>query len=364
MFMFSSLSAQEVALPPAPIVEQMPNFPKKKLVNKTVSSSNKLSRNEVVQLWNNEYMNSEEVPINWTGERNNCSAGIVAGEFREATLRRINFYRTMAGLPGVTFSDDFNAKSQQAALMMIAKGWLSHQPGGDWPCYTPGGAEAAGKSNLALGACGPEAIDHYMEDHGDHNAAVGHRRWLLFPPQEVMGTGSTNASNNGFSGSDALWIIGGWGERPANTDFVAWPPRGFVPYQIVWGRWSFSYPDADFSQASVTMNIEGAGSPPIDLEPVKEKRGDNTIVWKPAYWLPSSETPQEDVDVQVHVENVLISGQPMSFEYTVTIIDPSRPGGGVEKRVVAEALLEPQPAGELDINSDGVIDAADLYLAQ
>src|SRR5205809_968253 len=38
---------------------------------------------------------------------------------------------------------------------------------------------AAGKSNIALGNAGPDAITAYIEDFGGNNAAAGHRRWIL-----------------------------------------------------------------------------------------------------------------------------------------------------------------------------------------
>ena len=34
---------------------------------------------------------------------------------------------------------------------------------------------------------------------------------------------------------------------PVRSGFVAWPPDGFVPYQVVPARWSFSLPNTDFS---------------------------------------------------------------------------------------------------------------------
>ena len=41
--------------------------------------------------------------------------------------------------------------------------------------------------------------------------------------------------------------------------------------------WSFSYPGANFSQATVTMNPGG----PVSVEPVATGFGENTIVWLP-----------------------------------------------------------------------------------
>jgi hypothetical protein len=59
------------------------------------------------------------------------------------------------------------------------------------------------------------------------------------------------------------------------------PPPGYVPYQTAYARWSFSYPGADFSAASVSMSSAGANLP-VRLEPVVSGYGENTLVWIPS----------------------------------------------------------------------------------
>jgi len=140
----------------------------------------------------------------------------------------VNYFRAMAGLPAVSHEAVKNAKSQQAALMMTANGMLNHVPPPSWICYSADGAEAAGKSNLAS-LPGPPAVALYMFDPGGGNTAVGHRRWILYPRQVELGTGSTDNAND-------LWVIGTFGSRPATPEIVAWPPVGFVPYQLVYPR--------------------------------------------------------------------------------------------------------------------------------
>jgi type II secretory pathway pseudopilin PulG len=69
--------------------------------------------------------------------------------------------------------------------------------------------------------------------------------------------------------------------NPANREeFVAWPPPGYVPFQVVFPRWSFSHPSADFSQASVTMTQDQQNIA-LSLETVMNGYGENTIVWVP-----------------------------------------------------------------------------------
>src|SRR5581483_4102849 len=218
----------------------------------------------------------------------------------------------------------WNAKAQQAALMMSAQGSLSHSPDTNWSCYTAGGAEAAGKSNLALGADAAAAIDLYMDDPGSGgNAAAGHRRWILYPPTKIMGTGSI-PSSGGWAAND-LWVIGGSGSRPSQPAWVAWPPPTFVPWQIMprsSSRWSFSFPGASFTGTAVFMR-QNRTNVPLSLEAQAQGYGDNTIVWVPQ-GIPTT-APSADSVYSVTVSNVLVSGQSRAFTYNVTIIDPDIP---------------------------------------
>jgi hypothetical protein len=246
---------------------------------------------------------------------------------------------------------------------MIANAKLSHFPTADWKCYKPQAGAAAARSLLALGGTGARAVDMYMEDAGDHNAAVGHRRWILFPPQQTMGSGDTTKEKNNYHGSNSIYAIGTFGTRPAGQKHVAWPPAGYVPAQVIWDRWSFSYPRADFSSASVTMNVTGAGNPHITMEPVEIGYGDNTVVWKPAYWLPNGErSTSKDVPVNVEISNVVVDGKPMTFSYTVIVMNPAQ-GSTVTKTDALDALLT-SANKDADANGDGIIDAADMLLAQ
>ena len=263
----------------------------------------------------------------WTGSRASCSAGTTSQAFRDAVVARINFFRAMAGVPDeVTLSATYNAKAQQAALMMSANSQLSHSPPATWTCYSADGATAAGSSNLALGNYGWGAINAYMKDSGSNNTAAGHRRWILYPQTQNMGTG--DIPPDGGWAANALWVFDGrYGTaRPPTRDtFVAWPPPGFVPYQVVYPRWSFSYPSANFSQASVTMT-QGQQAVPVSLEAVANGYGENTLVWIPNGMSASGSWPQPSADTiyTVTISNVIVSGVPRSFTYDVVVMDPAQ----------------------------------------
>jgi uncharacterized protein YkwD len=268
------------------------------------------------------YRASDGVPSGWTGSHANCNAGETSPAFREAVQLRINYFRSMAGVPAtVQLSDEYNRKAQQAALMMSVNGQLSHNPPPSWLCYTTEGAQAAGSSNLFLGVYGPSAITGYIEDPGSGNYFVGHRRWILYPQTLHMGTGDI-PNTGGYWSANSLWVFDDnmWNPRPqTRQEYVAWPPRGYVPYQVVFPRWSFAYADADFSGAAVTMS-SGGQVIPVAIQPIGNGYGENTFVWVPD--LSFGGPPPADIAYDVTVTGVKVNGIQKDFTYQVIVFDP------------------------------------------
>jgi uncharacterized protein YkwD len=306
---------------------------------------NPSSRTASLGFYRTQYLPSNGVPIAWTGSHSACDAGSTSLAFRQAVINRVNYFRAMAGVPGnVVLDDALSAPAQEAALMMSANQNLSHAPPMDWLCYTAAGAAAAGKSNLALGVNGAAAVNTYMQDPGAPNYAAAHRRWLLYPQTDEMGTGDVPRVNP-YLASNALWVIDGdsaSSPRPATREpYVAWPPPGFVPYTVTFARWSFSYPDADFSAASVAMTEAGAAIT-TRLETIVDDFGEDTLVWVPkglgdsAAWA----RPSFDTVYDVAVSNVSIDGTLRTFNYRVTVFDPA-------------VMLA-------DFDSNGMVNGADL----
>lgn len=277
---------------------------------------------------------SEDVPIGWTGNFATGDAGTTGQAFRDAVALRLNWYRALAGVPAnLSLLDLYNLKDQQAALMMSANGQLSHAPPPSWIYYTAAGAEAAASSNLSLGNNGPRAIASQMRDAGSNNPEVGHRRWVLYPQTRTMGTGDVPAgvlNGVGVSPANALWVFDGnfGGTRPATRDgFVAWPPRGYVPYPVVYGRWSLSYPNADFSSATVTVSKGGVGVPVLveyRSTATTPNFGEDTIVWSINGSNDAAVYPRPNADENhlVTVSGVRGTGVPSSFSYNVIVFDP------------------------------------------
>ena len=285
------------------------------------------NRDESLAFYESNYIISSPPPINWTGSHESCDPGTTSPDFQQAVLRRINYFRAMAGVPDdVLFSEESNLQAQAAALLMSVNYNLDHTPPESWTCYSDLAYQGASSSNLFLGINGWDAITGYMRDSGSSNDAVGHRRWILNPQTRVMGSGDIPATDS-YPASNALVVFDDYLRTPrpeTRDDFVAWPPPGYVPYPVVFTRWSFSYPDADFSEAKVEMSWEGEELS-ITQAPIYDGYGENTIVWQltgmdsGAYWP----APSQDIRYQISILDVIIDGQYLEFSYEVIVFDPS-----------------------------------------
>lgn len=286
---------------------------------------NTSDRGEVLDAYLQRYVVSPPIVPNWTGSHDGCEPGEVSQELTDAILRRVNYFRAMAGVPSsVTFSPLFSRKSQAAALMVSVNRKLT-MPTPDWKCYSADGAEAFSSANLSLGGFGVDAIKGQMRDAGANNYAVGHRRWILYPQTQQMGTGNVPAAGSNTYGA-ALWVFDAnlRGPRPATRDgFVAWPPPGYAPYPVVFARWSFSYPGADFGHAKVRMSEDGVEAPVV-VAPLNVDYGENTVVWLREGMADSENWPKptHDTTYTVMISDVMIGASRRTFSYEVIILDP------------------------------------------
>jgi uncharacterized protein YkwD len=289
------------------------------------------TRREIVRLfYRSIWVSSNGIASGWNGNLAACNAGDTTAESKDAVLRRINWLRAMAGVPAnVQLDSTFSQKAQQAAMLMAVNNQLSHTPPSSWSCYNATAAEGAGKSSLFLGRFGVSAMSGYVLDGGSNNTAVGHRRWLLYPQTQFMGVGDVDGTIAGKS-ANALWVQDAnyFSARPSvRDDFVAWPPNGYVPYTEVYPRWSISYPNANFSSASVTMTENGVAIP-TRLEAVQTGFGENTLVWYPGSYADGQtwSKPGADMTYTVRVSNAIVGGTTRTFSYGVTVFDPDTPG--------------------------------------
>jgi uncharacterized protein YkwD len=258
-----------------------------------------------------------KVPTGWVGSEARCVAGTQAPGSRTATLRAINFTRSLAGLAPVTFSSELNARSQTSALMMSANRSLSHTPPKSWKCWTAAGAANAGRSNLALSypsITSAGVVSQYLEDAGSTNKPVGHRRWLLNPFATTMGSGSTNTAN-------AITVVGPTSTSRPNPGYVAWPTAGHFPNTLEpSGRWSLSLGNRALSFRWATVRVWRNGTlVGATKNPVADGFAQPTLSWQ----LKPSLTRSGTFKVQVSGIRATSTSRSRTYTYVVRMFTPS-----------------------------------------
>ena len=268
--------------------------------------------------WSN-YAPKYNVLVNWLGGSVlGCQPGLTSSVTNQATLSALNYVRSLAGLAPVTFSATMNANAQRAALIMAANNALSHDPSSNWRCWTSTGAATAGKSNLALAYPSLHAgqiIDLYMDDRGEGNVAVGHRRWILNPFSTVMGSGTTDTAN-------ALQVVGPTNSYRPNPTYVGWPSPGYFPNALEpSGRWSLSSGSKAVSFRYATIYVYRADGVrvPVHKYSVHSGYAQPTVVWQ----MPS--TFDKTASYTVGITGIKKSGYSGSLRtsYTVRLFTPS-----------------------------------------
>lgn len=271
-------------------------------------------RAQVAATYRSAVSSNLELTTGWTGSATECRAGSASDSYDTATIESINWFRRMSGLAVVTEDAQASRMAQQAALMMHAQNNLSHYPSSNWRCHTEAGASIAAESNLTLGVNGPRGVIGQIEDPGAGNEALGHRRWLLFPELESVGVANTSRAS-------VVRVLGDFGPRVAESNWVAWPPAGFVPDETVFDRWSLSFAgarSADFSKAQVRV-LENGRTASVRLLPISNGFGDPTLAWEVGGIRPDA---AGDVVYTVEVSNIVIGGNVTNHNYSFTSFDP------------------------------------------
>lgn len=203
-----------------------------------------------------------------------AAVGSFGAAGQAAMLDAVNYFREMAGLRPVVENIEGSDLARQAALIMTANGVLTHEPTPDLKCFSVAGGIGA-HGNIA-GGSGARAVAGLIDDYGDNNTTVGHRRWLLNPVLSGVGLGSTSAH--------VVTVVFGQGSTRTNTrptGGTPWPSAGFVPWEVAVpesGRWSYSAPGVDFSAASIVVTKNGVAWPVTRIH-TGGPFGDPAVVW-------------------------------------------------------------------------------------
>ncbi|MCH2021097.1 MAG: CAP domain-containing protein [Saprospiraceae bacterium] len=256
----------------------------------------------------------DEKILNWKDNSKECKEGNISDLAKANFLAHINYFRRMTGVwDKIKWSEEKNKNCQKCALISFTNNYIDHHPHSTVSCFSNEGATACGYSNLSYGHIDYTLghISMYMDDFGSHNYSVGHRRWIINPGANEMGIGATNMGT-------ALGVFPNY-SKPQNTKvrdgFVAWPPRGYVPKQVIYPRWSFGLELGDFGNAKVEMlDINGNK---IKLKTLKLFSGCGipTIVWEPEFrYMKKGER------FEVIISNVKVQRKRYLYRYWVEAI--------------------------------------------
>jgi hypothetical protein len=288
-------------------------------------------REAVRQFWRARFRDTPPSGF-WQGGAGDCDPGATLQSHRRDTMARINAFRALAGVPADMEEDPAASRKAQAAALVVARnGRIAHSIDAGWTCYSDDARDGASVSLLGLGHNGTDAITDFMRDAGAANGGAKHRRWLLFPKTKFMGMGDVPGREgrppaSGFTAFDDLYN----GNRPpVRDDFVAWPPAGWLPYQLVFARWTFSLVGADFSAAELSLSRDGEPVA-VTREPASDGAGEPTLVWRPEGLADDAAWPRPTSDTRydVHLANVKVGDALRQFNYTVQVFDPDAPNPG------------------------------------
>lgn len=147
---------------------------------------------------------------------------------RGESLRQLMIYRYLSFVPWMCELDaELNRNADAAANLVQLHGELSHTP------PNPGLPEdeykyaykGTSSSNLHRGGPVETSVRGYMDDSDARNiAAVGHRRWCLFPP--LLKTGFGSSPSRTFN---AMWSFDRSRRDVPDYEYVAFPGPGFQP---------------------------------------------------------------------------------------------------------------------------------------
>jgi uncharacterized protein YkwD len=210
---------------------------------------------------------------------------------RTDPARYINYFRSAAGLPAVTFSDTLTQNCWLHSRYMAEENELAHSERPDSPWYSTGGQTCGKNGNVWLGSAFSRPV--WQPYHAIDNwlASVGHRMWLLYPTTPVFGFSFYTAGNN--RAGAALDVLSGINSGN-DLSYAGWPVRypapnqsGIPPqaYSITLG---WRYFGATPTVSSVSLSADGKPIPFTHTTalPVNHKG----IEIKPAQPLPANST--------------------------------------------------------------------------
>lgn len=290
-----------------------------------------------------------------------CDPGVLKESEKLAVLEYLNAVRALHDLAPVTYDNQHDEETAQAALLIVANNSMSHTPSSWAECFTEAGYAGSSTSNLYW--VGPEEfkeepllgqstgdIRSWMVDENVYS--LGHRRWLLDPFLTQISYGRVDGTPWGYDKNQivqgsVIKVFGYDEEKTPNhtPEFVAYPYRDYpLDLFLVDWYWSFSAvidplsqqnnDDVDYQDAVITVTSEAGEEAVHDVSSNTDGFGlPNFLQWKVA-------DVQLNQPYHVQIDNVLVQGQARSYEYDV-LITPS------SYEQINASLIENPKAGDI-----------------
>ncbi len=263
------------------------------------------------------FVNTRSTSMDWTGNAASCVPGDFSASAKANMIIRINYMRRLAGVPyPVSHDPTKDSLAQRASLIMQANRVLTHHPASTLKCYTPAGYDGASNSLLCnYSATSSETVSGFVDDPGVGNELVGHRRWLLWPGLNKVGFGST-------TGATAIYIKTEYVPYPSDIKSHSYPGKGYMPRDLVFDRWSYSMPGADFSNAIIEVVKPDGSIVSLEGTPRLVTGTEPAIIWTPGFWEINTYSPF-DLTYTVNIRNVKIGITTRDISYDVILFNPS-----------------------------------------
>jgi len=301
-----------------------------------------LSQEQVTELYKRLYQTSEIGSTGWKGSTSSCTSGTIDQSIYKKAEDRINFFRLAVGLNEIKHDPSFDQLAQDAALFTKTNNVLTHTPDKSMKCYSESAYSGCNKSCLAFMDFKnfplTAFITGYIQDYGDDNYFIGHRKWLLYTKLSSFSYGATD-------NTDAVLTANGINYSEATSvDYVAYPWNGYVPVHLIFPKWSFSIPEdkkVDFSNTTISM-FDDKGNPiPLKKLQLYENYLDHTVVWTVNGLFTDYEMKygQNNLEqngwlnrpIKVKIKNVKVNDEIKNYEY---VVQPFKINAGISNNKV------------------------------
>ena len=256
-----------------------------------------------------------------------CVEGAVSESEKDIVLERINYIRSLHGLPSVVYEENDDIYTAECALIIAANEDLSHTPGSDWKCYSEDAYTGCNKSNIFI-QWGIEpamfksesVVDAFMTDEGVES--LGHRRWMIDPWLAHISFGRADDFSNKITGS-AIKVINLDEQNisSSNIEFVAYPYEDYptelynenvmMSFTVIADRLNkWNNDDVDLLTAAIAIK-----DPANNLIKVSGTKSDNDGYGVPNNLRWYAESIEPGVRYNVAITNVLVNNIPKTFSY-------------------------------------------------